>query len=750
MASARVSADCVSAFAFPGSGSGELVGRKGDFDHIEDAIRVGGHRVILIDGQSGVGKTALAQAARTVLADRFSMTVVQSCWDEPWPSVVARSAIALAGPEPVKASSIEALEAAIIDAAARNSVLLALDNLEPKHFEHFAAFAGRWSSDPHESVLLATSITRIPISGPSVFTHHLSGLSNHLALELFGPELRERFGANTLMGHAEALGGIPLDILYVRWRSPTSLEALASTVAAVAEGAAPARMLSLETVLLELSRSPTPFMALGITRHLEFDESLLAFLTDRLSGGTAQSFVEHGASLVDRLLLTDLGNSRFRMSEQVHKHLGMVLARRLGGDERLPSVHLLASEYYRRSLDTARVPALKAMAAFVYHCIASGEVLRAYRYVFDTDVSLGRRFRATSTDLDALRQTYLEFEAATALEWREVLEWFERPAVRRQLSSAQRVHVLVELAHVASDLGEFDECVRLTHEAGGIVQGMDADASWAGEAWRRIWYYRGVASSNTGELGECVRAYLRIVETSPPGDILGCLCLGYLAHALLHIDPGAAEPYAAEAVELARTIADKTLLAKNLANHAELLTFTGQTGRACLSFEEAAGLCVDEAESTSQRELGRILKNWGVAALARAEYDLAEERLLEGIERSSAMGDRRRVASGEQYMGILRYHQGRREDAVRWLEESIGGAVTNGRYLMPALLTLARWIDPSFGGTLADLRNVSFDPNLAEIAASVADDARLEVFAKFWRDHYWPLLCTDRTEDRRT
>ncbi len=734
---------------FPEPWPHQLIGRAADLEKIYTQLRSTATKLLCIDGPSGVGKTAvadwIADTALITLGQRYQRTAVQSCWQESWGNVVARLATEIIGPEVAKAASVDTLELAILNVVKHSDVLLLLDNLETSHMDAFKQFSRRWAEATHRSTLVVTSIDQVDLTAPGIFRYHLAGLTGLFPLELFGAELRERFGDNVLLERARTLRGIPLDILYVRWLDPLSVDELDRTVAGISIGTLD-RTLSLENALLEISRSPTHFMALGITRQLEFDEGLLAFFWDRMNGGTVQSYAEHRASLIEHRLLVpvpEMDGSRFRISEQVHKYLARALIRRIGGERRLPIVHYLASEYFRRALEAGRLPALDALGAFVYHSLTSGEYLRAYRYLFERDATAHGPFDANATDLHALRQTFLEFESTTGLRLRDVLRLFSGSNVQAALAPRERVRVLLELAHVASDLGEFDECVRLTREAASSIDAQVVDAQDSAEMWRRIWYYQGVSFSNTGESAEAVRSYFRIVESSSDGDVLGALCLGYLAHALLYIDMTAAASYGAESVRLAREIGDETLLAKSLASHAEVLIFAQEHARADQYFGEAAALCLQDGRSTGQREAARIMKNWGVLALARRDLELAEQRLLDGLARSMSLGDHRRVASGQQYLAIVRHHQGDSREAVGWMEASVRGAqVTgNGRYLVPALLTLARWKSPTYDGTLEGLLDVEFEPSVASYARGVAEQHRLGVFARFWVDHYWPLLC---------
>jgi tetratricopeptide (TPR) repeat protein len=410
----------------------------------------------------------------------------------------------------------------------------------------------------------------------------------------------------------------------------------------------------------------------------------------------------------------------------------------------LPIIHYYASEYYRRGLESGQVSTLEGLSSFIYHAFGSGEYERAFIYVFESLRTHNRKRENSNTDLDAFEQPFFEFGSETALRLHEVLGWFLDYDVDKALSVPQRARVLVELAHLSSDLGDFSRCIQLTSRASELLSAELIDDRPVSDMWRRIWYYQGVSFSNTGLCADCVRSFFKVVESAPSGDALGILCLGYLAHALLYLDLDCALKYGAESVVQARASGNPRLIAKNLASHAEVLIFAGHYQESDAYFAEAASLCRRSASlSTEARELGRIMKNWGALSLAQGNLDIARQRLVEALELSEAMGDFRRLGSGQLYLAVVLARLGDRSAAIAMGMDAISTlrGMRNPRYVVPAILTIARWQNAGFSGGVAQVQGIHVDDALAAALNEVAGIPGVEIYADFWRQHYWPTLC---------
>lgn len=741
-------------FVIPNYTIEQIVGRSEEIDKIYHQIMGRKVKIIFLEGESGIGKTAIASrliemasAGAGALSERFTSAIFQSMYQESWETGLAQLAETMFGRIVALKASKEVLENQLLNHCQERNILVVLDNIEINQQEYLLRFAKNWLQIECNSVLVITSLTHLPLTESGVQHIKLSGLSGPYPLELLGDSLRQRFSDRELLEYTSNLRGIPLNLLYLRWQDPKSIANLKTTVDDLVAGTLD-KIDSLENILSNITQSPTHFMALGLIRQLQFDETLLAYFWDKIVGGNSEAYIHHRENLItNRLLIPITTNQRtsFRISAEVHKNLPQALIRRIGGKKRLTIIHYLASEYYRKQFEQNETPAIDTLNAFVYHCFARGDLLKAYKYLFESDVLSRLQHLGRALQLQALLETFFEYESETALQLQEVLETFLDLDSDNRLTSLQYAKTLIEIAHTCSDLGQFNKCLVVAKKAENILDNIaDAiDEPTRINLLRSIWYYSGVSYNNTGYSDECIKSYFKIVATSENRDPLGCLCLGYLAHDLRYRDIQGTLKYALTATKISREIMDPHLLAKNLCNLGETYTYIPMLDKANECFDEASKLCHNvPSGSTEQRELGRILKNWGAVALAQKDWSTALERLSEGKRISLSMGDQRRVISGNLYIGIL-YHQTKDyEKGDEHMLSCIRDTYSREdyRYLVPALLTYAKWKNPKFTDQLQDLKNCIGYEQLSEIILKVLKIERLEIYANFWRDCFWPVF----------
>jgi len=739
-------------FVIPDFSTGQVVGRTDELNIIYRQLIGKKIKIILLEGEAGIGKTAIANrltemASVGALAERFDSTIFQSMYQESWETGLSQLIEKILGKGTSLKADRDMLESQLLNRCQEKKILVTLDNIEINQQQNLMGFAKKWTEMQHSSVLVITSLTPLVISGSLVQRVKLSGLNGPYPLELLGSVIRQRFNNEELLDNITKLRGIPLNLLYLRWQDPKTLSALKRTVEDLAEGTLN-KIDSLENILSRITQSPTHFMALGIIRQLQFDESLLAYFWDKMGGGNSEAYILHRDKLISNRLLIPIPTHQqttYRISAEVHKNLNQALTRRIGGEKRIAIIHYLASEYYRKQFESNDLPAIDTLNAFVYHCFAGGDLLRAYKYLFESEILSQLQQSGRIIQLQALLETFLEFESGTALKVQEVLETLLGSDVENRFTNLQHAKILVEIAHTCSDLGQFNKCLELVNRAEEIlsINSGTIDEPTRISLLRRIWYYSGVSFSNTGCSDQCIKSYFKIVSTSEGLDQLGCLSLGYLSHDLRYRDIQNSLRYASMATEISRKIQDTRLLAKNLCNLGETYTFIPLLDEANLCFEEAYRCCYNmPAGSTEQRELGRILKNWGVVALAQKDWITAKERLAEGAKISLAMGDQRRVASGMLYLGIL-YHQTR---DIKEAEENLISCIRTTyacgdyRYLIPAILTYAKWKDPNYSGKVEELNNCNGCEQISEIALDISREEKFDVYADFWRKHFWPVF----------
>jgi tetratricopeptide (TPR) repeat protein len=717
----------------------EVVGRAGEIDQLRSDLSGKKIKVIFVEGGLGVGKTALANrllemTSAGALVGRFHRQVWKSAYQDTWGRVMSQLAEKLVGRSAVLRATQSEIEERVLSFCSANSTFLVIDNLEVHQSADAEKFVSRWSEDPGESVLLITTREELPINNKHIRHLGISGLlDSYPQLQLMGDSLRKRFGAEELLKRVRILDGVPLSLLYIRWLDPKTEDELKQRVSGLLEGTVDKPSV-LEEVLTSISRSPTHFMALGVIRQLQFDERLLAFFWDCMGGGNSTAYIEVRERLVSSRLLIpaqDQGLPMYRVSEDIHRQLYRALSARIGGEERIITVHFFASEFYRQKFESSETPALGALDSFVYHCFASGEHNRAYEYLFESHI------------LPSLHQ------AGMALQLQGTLEAFiEKSEV---FTSLQKCKILIEMASVCNDLSQFDQCLRLMSEADALVDSLEGEiaGSVRAELSNRIWYSSAVAYSNTGHSDQCLQSYLKIISAASNNDLasgLACVSLAYLAHDLKYHDIVKSVEYGKLALEIARELGDRRLIAKCLCSLGESFTYKTELSEANSCFEEASKLCQDDDIGPGDpRELGRVLKNWGVVAMIRREWDVAAERLKEARRISSSVGDRRRLVTADLYLAIIHYLLGNHQNADDLLLSVIRDlrGLGDGRYLVPAVMTYAWWKTPGYLGKRDGLANCENLEPIRDIVNDIGEHERFEIYAAFWRDLFKPVLFKD-------
>lgn len=719
----------------------EIVGRSAEIEVLRNTLSGSAVRGVVITGSPGVGKTALANriveiAKAGALANRFDQHVWVTAYRQPWSNVMTQLGQALLGRDIVLKATIPELQERIITICSQRRLLVVVDNVEPNQHADASDLFSAWVAAKHQSVLVMTSVEFVPEFGPASKHVPISGLDGEYpVLELLGDGLKQRFGANALLSIVAPLRGIPLNLLYLQWRDPADTETLSEVVQGLEHGTLDRRT-AVEDVLTSVTRTPAPFMALGIVRRLQFDESLLAFLWDRMGGGSSEAYVTMRNRLVATRLLIPVQNEpgTYRVAEDIHKQLYRALCARIG-EERTATAHFFAAEYYRRQYED--IGKVEDLQSYLYHCRECGEEQWAYAFVFETDVI--RRLQ----------------RAGMAVQLHELMDGFL--ALESKYSPFRRARICLAMAAACNDLSDFEACLSYVMKADDAlnVETVIHDPK-AAMLRRQTAYYSAVAYSNTGRSVECVRSYYQVIAgSSTRGDQLGCLAVAYLGHELKYHDMRLSVRYGQEALELARADHDYTTTARVLCSLAETEIFIRETGSAESHFTEARAYCVDSDDKpTDARELGRVLKNWGLLHLATGDIDGAFAKLGAARELSVRVGDRRRIASGDLYAAIATYGRGLHSDGVNQLKGSIVelNRLKDGRYLVPALMTLAHWLVASFDGQRKSLRSLLelvVDTNTREATSGVGDaiyrvinDQRFDIYSAFWRDHFRPLVVS--------
>lgn len=729
--------------------SHDVVGRSAELDQIRSIVSGHDASLLLLDGEAGVGKTAIANrivemANAGALADLFSETYTHSIYHESWGRVLSQLAAALLNRETVLKATEHELEQMLLHHCASRCVLLVIDNLEPRSHPGALGFLQAWANIKGDSVLLVTSVEPLDIRGKRIARMTLGGLQAPTdQVELLGPSLRRRFGGDVLLEAASPLKGLPLDLLYLRWLDPHDAETLATHVHGLVEDTLD-KSTSLTDLLFGLARSATFFTALGIVRQLQFDESLLAYLWDSIGGGNTAAYVERREQFVEaRLLATVRGQSKptYRISEEIHKHLYRSLVPTVG-KTRIPTFHYFVGEYYRGVFEASTPPDIQALDSFIHHCLERGDRARAYDYLFSDNLLQRLHQAGMALQLRDTLQAFFDHKMGTQTPFERSLQAF---MASEAWTSIQKCKLLLELAHVYSDLGEYDKSLMLSVEADALLTGNSSiDTYTRHDLQRQVWYYAAVSHSNIGRSDESLRSYFRIAAAPVSADPFGCLALGYLAHcALKYHDLDQARDVGVEAVALAREIGDNRVLIKNLCSVGETHIYAGDKISAAKCFEEAYDLIGGPANKiTDQRELGRLLIHWGVLEMVNNRPSEAQKRLSHGRNICLSVNDRRRATTAEMYLSILDHRHGKQEDGHDQLLNAVVAlhAQRDGRYLIPAFLTYWSWMEPKLEGTMADLARGGPGELTDRVGGPLPAEDRYAPFADYWRNHFRPTL----------
>lgn len=644
-----------------------LTGRVKELEELRQAF-LGQTKALAIVGPSGIGKTALADA----FVKQYDLepgprvrTLYLSLYRKSWTSALAELA-AMIGTVPRNYTATE-IQDAILEISAQERIFLVLDNVELAHAAAVGDFALQWIAQTHDGRLLLTAQPAVAADLPSELTrHHLEGIRDEAQiLQLFG-ELASSFDNKTLLEVAEIVAYNPQAILFLGWLEPED-------EASLRRSAHNLRNLEVPEALDDLiERSGLPalfFLALGVHSSSIVRESMLASLWDRLGARGAGSFVEARELLVERRFLLRVDPATFRLHESVHVQLEKALVQRVG-KERIPSLHHYFSEYYRKSLRVTG--SVDDLSLFVHHGLESRNVESVYR---------------TLVDGQGLTE---HAGAATAVHLQQLVELLLAEAIISSLTTRQQIGVYVRLGELCNDLSEHERTLDLIASARRI---LDTEIPSAFVLDQTMNYLSAVANSQLGRSSDCMKFYFQVVQSRPDDtDERACVSLAYLAQDLKYHDLATAIAIGATAVDWARQLANPLLIAKNLCTQAESLILDGQAAEAMAQFSEAASLAEAAGD---ERQLGRVLVNWGFADAVVGDVAGAREKIVRGRSLSVATGDRRREAQAHVFEFVATVRAGEWSQSISDLSRAANMLLLqgDGRWFVPSLFWLLYALD---------------------------------------------------------
>ena len=644
----------------------DFVGRENDLQellHKADCQQV---KVIYLWGESGIGKTALAyhvyERAGRFRKERkvaYSAFAPQegSAGGEPEDWLILDLAKELLTDFNPKAQR-EELVGDILKAIEQDDWLVLLDNVETLKHAWLNLFISKWVSSAHKCLLILTCVAPPIDSQPqeTFFLKQVEPIDETKDLvELLGSNLTGRFKQSELVETARTtLRGNPRLLRYLRWLEPTDQRTLEELVEQLAEeGGAGTNLVG--TIQSRVEDSIVHVLALGRVQSVEFEEQLLFWLWDKLTGAGLEGYSKVRDQLVGTFLtpLIKDQTSYYRIHPLDHVQLDRALNDHIG-PALLSNVEYYLSEYYREefhrqlqvqlSSETERhdgkVPRQgkyqkkkavwegleNLLRLYVHHAILGRNIAGVFEYLFQPvclrvihhmGFSFGLRpvlahlesYLAKRLDEIPNRLKYIEtelhrlgtLERMTKKERTNLSQLAaEQSALRNEVGDlpCYAAETKIEVAHCLNDLSDHRKCLQTLEESVALLEDVH-DNEVTRALMQRINYLRGISLSDLGRPSECIRAYAQCVTASPRDkkyDHLnlgerGILALSYLAFEFRFEDLERGLHFGRRSLRLAEQHGNSSLIAKAKCNLAQVSFFGGRIEDAARFFREAEDLC---------------------------------------------------------------------------------------------------------------------------------------------------------------
>lgn len=377
----------------------------------------GSTKIICLTGDAGIGKTSLAYHLCERVKARFQEHGIVSAYRRDWDTVVRRIAHIVLGPLPAKATRDE-LEQRVVGSAASRSHLLFIDNVdnvEPTNIQaHLARFMSAWGGVSSSVLVLTTE--RLSIDAPAhCHEEKVVGLAKKDDItELLGPTLTALIDRHSLYDDLDLLSGNPQKLLALRWIDPQDAKATRGSISGlIVDDNQQLQDQALEHVLSRIKLPIKHFLAIAKVRGPTFDEGLLAFLWDRLGGGSTELYTQVLRRLMDHGLLSATEPGRLRLNASVHAQLEKPF-QHLISDEHQAHIQYFIGEYYRNCFAAGTDPTegdpdrpagrdlipIEELENYVHHTVAAGQVESVFAYLIDQDIV--DRVHAAGLSLDLL------------------------------------------------------------------------------------------------------------------------------------------------------------------------------------------------------------------------------------------------------------------------------------------------------------------------------------------------------------
>lgn len=554
----------------------KFVGRKEELQELSRYLEDEKVRVICLHGETGVGKTAIAnvfvencESKRFLSKEKHSafrhglmVSPLNNGSDELLDWFVSSLALKIVDDASRNATRHE-LVVGILDKISKFNTLLLLDNVEDLDKVWLSKFVSSWLDTSGSSLLLLTTIEPnafSSISDSGFVNCHIVGFKDddeESILTLLGGDLRSRLDKEILLETSRKLKNHPQKLLYLRWLDPEA-SGIDNLVKAIQEQ----KELELDKILQRIDGPLTHFFALGRNRTIEIDEKLFAWLWDNLGNGLASIYIDVRNQLIRDGILTNLGNDEergFRINPGIHIQLEKNLEK-IVGTNLIHHIDYFLSEYYRHCFIYSNVKYdMIILGSYVYHATRSGNLFGALDFVLNSDIVksvhkqgyafgmrvvlqtfdsfIVNRVSEIENEINDLNEKYpneivqlekeindikrkrvkVKIELSHCLKViNDLKEKYSKEILRleKEINKIKRYHtkVKIELAHCHKDLSNHDKCLHCLDEAESLVTAF-SDESTEIQLLQAINYFRGISYSSLGLPDDCIKAYLFVVTS---------------------------------------------------------------------------------------------------------------------------------------------------------------------------------------------------------------------------------------------
>ena len=370
--------------------------RKNLFSKLLDIIKNQSkrNRVFCITGPTGIGKSVFAtELFQKVLTDIkpniYNKILRIPAYSKKWDEIITNVAKGIKGQLTPK-TKVDEIESELTN---EKKILLLIDDLDNRT-EGIKNFINNWLIKENSSTLLIT-INNAPMKNENDNEYKVFEIPKikreETIRELLGENLFKQlneFGMKPA-DIVNSLSNIPQNLNYLRWRSPFKSKIEINECIKDLQKIEPEENF-VDGVLAKTEIPITHFLALARIRVNEIDESLLAFLWDRLGCGNTEYYQSSLDFLLREKLISYriIENSRkIKLSAGVHIQLEKLLIQKIGQDH-VGLIDYFISEYYRNLFTESLTKGLelKWLEKYVYHALDAGNFNSVYSYVFESSI----------------------------------------------------------------------------------------------------------------------------------------------------------------------------------------------------------------------------------------------------------------------------------------------------------------------------------------------------------------------------